>query len=1245
MKKSNYYPDINNRTKHLPSIPISLDKNNNKLNNNNINALNTRYRSQSASLFNSNNNSFNFNRRGDIYNLVNSDVNEKYFLSNNATSHQSSSTCISSAIFSEMDYGEIREFNSSPPLSPSSSSSDSSVFAEPQLENCSHVFNPTEPYPYNDWLKTHGENLIDGGSPLLFSYYNQLRMNCPSNNVFKRAYHNGSTTNSGFSLIMAKENQESDLCITFMKKRIELRKMYLASMMNGDVENVLQPKLEKPITNESILPQEIVSKKKTPKYVKKNEKLLDEALDSVVLDINIPSNNTIVNSSEFIEEEEDDLDDEEISFERLPKPISDMTRTKSTLTLTIPDGKMETERDVVVEEKPSEDNKNTETATAHQEKIPTKKITKPLSINSTTSEPKTKKIEKPSKKSSEGSINRTRLLRRVDLNDLNNDKKEEKTTYKKSSSSKKRPIKGRASLRPSLEITNTKSNLVTSPRNKSEEKELPVKKEKIKSLRVLSFKRNEPQLNLPLLASTTSLSTDIKDFIQNFLHDYKETSGVEVEYLSSLYSFLKGLAINTNPQPLPTLEDLFANEPFLNYLKHNILISQHSSPEVLLLTTKIMRLLCEYSCIILNISNSKCSTCNFSASFIYMLKIIVKSTRLIELGFVDILTDKLWRFVNMLVQNQQNAQVVLPFSENIIYKTVIDILYSISVLAQSARHIREKLLLTTSFYPTVIKILNLKKSSIKSHVLICIEKIILSTIISASASIGECVDLDDGTIKYLIDGGFLKELSVDLSYSQIEKQRNIDISKKKKKINIRQVFYQLLRTLSVNERARNEMYQLGFFHSLLSMLRDESEEENLKLIALEIASNFVPSSNINCDALFLKYVFDTIVGMFEKTSRHVLSNEETLPNNHDHDTLIQLKSLHILSHLSDYSRTHDILGNPRILKIFLEILVRDISKQSTDYKEGMVVTLTSATFLATLLLSNLSKTKEGQQRIFKEGLNSVIRSLRLVSLMAEYQYSKIITISATDEAPTKPIVLLSASAMTFEEFELLPKVITKTIANMSTFIESHTMLFKETVLDSLSSLILYMKEEKTVVWNCLCTVSNLCESDPILQQKLISKVNIKSCLLFYLLEDSDPKLQGRAMRCVAKLAKNEMLLIFINETFKLHNIVKSIEHNEYEECKLDGLRILAQFSQFEQFHIPLLECDTIELLVKSTHSSIDAIVIEALKSLLNLIYANDHNVKELLVKAGTIERIWELKRNHKSSETVKRLCTTALKGL
>lgn len=722
--------------------------------------------------------------------------------------------------------------------------------------------------------------------------------------------------------------------------------------------------------------------------------------------------------------------------------------------------------------------------------------------------------------------------------------------------------------------------------------------------------------------------------LKPLLEETRDKKDEELENVSTLYVLMKTIEKKSSDEYRSICKLITGNNGFLEYLKSTITSCPLHHPEILQFVMKVVRKLSEYSCELLGYHSSPGGYQHFAKN----LKTIISDTKLIDMGFISCIVEKMDTLNEYLKQTQcdQNisqqdmiAQELIP--DKTIYNIMRDMFHSLTCLSFSGTETRTKLLHDSPYFLIISSIFKMKRAPLlKTNVLLCIERLILSGTTFENEEF-----IDDSTTNHLLELGIISQIISDYNLLTLKARKGQVQKKKKQGVTLKQALYQVIRALSFHERAREEMYRSGFFHNLLSMMRElgtsneETEEESsiMKGLILDAISNFVPSSSIHRDTLILKYIFDTVVEMFIS-----VPVQPTCTN-----LLLETRTLHILSQLSDYSKTHQILFEARVVEHAFNLLQRDLNQQVFPEQNPFVVSMTSSTFLCMLLVSNLSKYKEGQRHIYDKGLTPIIRLLRLSSAIAEQR-------NRYEQGKLDFNIVFTQNAMTYEEYELLPKVISRTLANISTLPESHFTFFKEMFLDSLSTLIINMTGERTVIWNCLCTLSNLCEADTMLQRKLIAKNGVRDCLVKYLLE-SDHKLQSRSVRCISKLARNETILTQIHDIFKISNIVKAADSNSMDECKLDGLRILFHFSQFEQFHPSFLKSGAIEFMIKATYSPVESIVVESLKNLLNLIFANDKNIKEAITQAGTVDRLWDLKKSNKNSEKVRRLCLSALKAM
>lgn len=267
------------------------------------------------------------------------------------------------------------------------------------------------------------------------------------------------------------------------------------------------------------------------------------------------------------------------------------------------------------------------------------------------------------------------------------------------------------------------------------------------------------------------------------------------------------------------------------------------------------------------------------------------------------------------------------------------------------------------------------------------------------------------------------------------------------------------------EQARAEIFNKGVFHTFLWLVR--SENPQIQKIALKALTYFTPSENIQVDALLLKYGLDVFIK---------LCGEEDDVNN---DTLVF--AFKLLAHLSEYNRIHSIL-------LQLNILLKAFKILSTPE-------INRTYFHCLLLLSNLSKFKEGQMEIFKQGgLDSVFKSMQLISVVSK----------------------LDKVSIGAREVELLPKIITRIIANMSGCHECQSIIASDSPLQTMAKLIT-MSTDRTVVWNTLCSISNICDTNA---KKVLRCADVRKLLTQFLTQVADTKLQNRSMRCLGVMSKN-----------------------------------------------------------------------------------------------------------------------------
>eukprot|EP00817_Percolomonadidae_sp_ATCC50343_P007799 CAMPEP_0117420526 /NCGR_PEP_ID=MMETSP0758-20121206/1842_1 /TAXON_ID=63605 /ORGANISM="Percolomonas cosmopolitus, Strain AE-1 (ATCC 50343)" /LENGTH=440 /DNA_ID=CAMNT_0005202187 /DNA_START=157 /DNA_END=1476 /DNA_ORIENTATION=+ len=409
--------------------------------------------------------------------------------------------------------------------------------------------------------------------------------------------------------------------------------------------------------------------------------------------------------------------------------------------------------------------------------------------------------------------------------------------------------------------------------------------------------------------------------------------------------------------------------------------------------------------------------------------------------------------------------------------------------------------------------------------------------------------------------------------------------------NVQKDALHVLYLLSQNDQAREEIYNKGVFHSFLWLMR--SENEDIQEYALKALSHFVPSENIHVDALMLKYGLDLLIQFYIESFNNAIVNSTT----------------RILAHLSEYARIHIMLLQPAVLKQTFSL----IYEENSD-------TLKQTMFGSHVILSNLSKFKEGQVEIQKlGGLPIILKSL--------HQIAEQVKPTNTEDVETE------GDEMSETEKQLLPKVITRTIANLSGCADCQGAILKDAAIEDLVSLVL-TSSERTVIWNILCCISNLCDSVQH-QRKLISKKSVRKCLHQYLQKKDDVKLLSRAIRCISILSKNVHLQADLESTFPLSLIVKISNDVAHSEIQLDSLRYIAHLSHNFDFHDRIIEQGALQVVVKLSYFPLPIFHLEVARCLYNL--SQSPHVRPKLVDDGAVSALMRLK-NESKHEKVRRYC-------
>lgn len=542
----------------------------------------------------------------------------------------------------------------------------------------------------------------------------------------------------------------------------------------------------------------------------------------------------------------------------------------------------------------------------------------------------------------------------------------------------------------------------------------------------------------------------------------------------------------------------------------------------------------------------------------------VNREHLFEYGFLPILISILGESIN--ISNEDGYNNSKSKSDNKIIRELLKTIHLFCKLGESCIEIVENSLLIEC----IIKLIGQEELKSQKIALRC-----LCSIIQAKR------DNNSSTILNKI----CRLGAIDSLFSML---KNANSTNQKDSLEI-------LCYLTENEASREEIYNKGVFHSFLWLMRSESEE--IQELAVTALSHYIPSEILHVDALILKYGLDFLIQFFVESFNKNIVQATTK----------------ILAHVSEYSRIHIALIQPNVLKQAFNLLFEDNA-----------MTLKSTMFGTHVILSNLSKYKEGQREIYKlGGLNHILKSLEQIAL--HFQSKIVPSLNKEDD-------------MAQSERLLLPKVITRTIANLSGSLECHSRIINENTLERLIDLI-DSTGERTVVWNILCCISNLCDQ-PHNQRKLLSKKCITDCLYNYLNQREDEKLLSRSIRCIAILSKNVHIQEDLERFFPLQMIVPICKDIVHSEIQLDALRYIANLSHNYDFHETIIENDALGVIVKLSYFPLPVFHLEVARCLYNL--SQNTNCRSALIEEGAITSLMRLKSESKH-EKVRRYCETALK--
>lgn len=397
--------------------------------------------------------------------------------------------------------------------------------------------------------------------------------------------------------------------------------------------------------------------------------------------------------------------------------------------------------------------------------------------------------------------------------------------------------------------------------------------------------------------------------------------------------------------------------------------------------------------------------------------------------------------------------------------------------------------------------------------------------------------------------------------------------------------------LSKCEKCQDEIFRSGAFHSILCLFRTSDIE--LQQLAIETVANFIQDNeNFRIDALVLKYGLDALINAF--------INERTPPD-------MLAATIKCLAHLSEYKRIHAVLLHKPVLRQVFRLTLNNMND------------IHSMTFSALLIISNMTKYKEGQIELFQQGgLDIILASLKAIT------YNQLNRREAIRDSGI--------------DYDLLSKVITRTVANMSAACpECQIKIIVYGMLDPLVKLIMTSKE-RTVKWNGLCAIVNLCEV-PQNQPKIISKDNVQDCLYHFLIEQDDLRLQSRALRCITILSRNPKLHSLLIDLFGVKPVIDLASTVHKNEILLDSLKYIVNLLQNEEFHPKIISAGAIPVIVRLSFLPIPVFQTEVARGLYHL--AQNAKSRAELIKDGAITRVLAMKESN--CEKVRKYCVNALR--
>jgi hypothetical protein len=618
--------------------------------------------------------------------------------------------------------------------------------------------------------------------------------------------------------------------------------------------------------------------------------------------------------------------------------------------------------------------------------------------------------------------------------------------------------------------------------------------------------------------------------------------------------------------------------------------------------------------------------------------------KLVEYGLVTLLVEALCQYAEItytkfaktgtsIMEAQEEAAETAKF--------LSPLLKSLLMLCKTDLVVRKELVLVPKFVACLVRMMNYEPIKIKIHCLKLCQMLIEPVKQNGNQTYNS--GTKQSVVTQTVHNQFTEMGLINVLYPMLKSARE----------NMKIEVLRVMNGIAKNEAARDAMFKIGAFQSILQMMRANDDES--RLLSLEIVSCFLPSNNINIDALILKFNFDLLIQLFlnDKNATNPVQNSSptatTLQQQVERTDAIRYCATHILAHLSDYSRIHCVLLQQSVMQHILEMVMKEGSqtrvlnllKQSAGESGQLIdagqMGITSTSFLSLLILSNLSKYRDGQTIIYRNGgVSLLVRCLKVISDIHHCQRK---FSNGTQAGSVKKVTF--QYPLPKEEFDLLPKVVTRTIANMSSYQEcQHSMTSgKDALLDPLGKLMVN-SAERTVIWNSLCTLSNLC--DDITNLSVISRKEVlKQCMYHYLTQSEDSKLQSRVLRVLYKLSRDEKSQSTLEEFFRLSRIVEIVNQATQDEIRLDGLRYVVNLAHNREFCNRVVESKAIEMMVKMSLSPSEPFVLEVARGFLALAQMANSQLRSTMIRAGAVQRLIALKKTTQN-DRIREWCTITL---